>query len=137
MHTARNVSAMLSKASLRPTRQRLALAELLFAKGDRHVTAEALYDEARAAGIGVSLATIYNTLHQFSSAGLLRSIAIDTSKTYFDTNTGNHHHFFLEDGDQVIDMPQGSIEINNLPEPPEGMEISQVDVIVRVRSLKN
>jgi len=128
------VAEILRRSDLRPTRQRLALAEMLFGKGHRHVTAEVLYDEARAEGIGVSLATIYNTLHQFTDAGLLRSIAIDTSKTYFDTNTGDHHHFFLEGENRIVDMPEDCMWIANLPEPPNGMEISRVDVIVRVRA---
>lgn len=128
-----NLLNMIRHAGIRPTRQRLALAQVLFAKGDRHITAETLYDEARARGIGVSLATVYNTLHQFTDAGLLRSIAVDTTKTYFDTNTGNHHHFFLEDRNQVIDVPDGHVEVNNIPPPPEGMEIASVDVVIRVR----
>lgn len=129
----KNVEKMLRDADLRPTRQRVALAELLFSKGDRHISAEHLFEEAREADVAVSLATIYNTLHQFTENGLLRAISIDSSKTYFDTNTGNHHHFFLEDSEQVIDMPDGYVTVGNLPEPPEGMEVSRVDVIVRVR----
>lgn len=128
---------MLRRAGLRPTRQRFALAAILFGKGDRHVTAETLYEEARQAGVPVSLATVYNTLHQFSAAGLLRAIAVDTSRTHFDTNTGDHHHFYLESCDEVIDMPTSSIQVENLPEPPEGCEITKVDVIVRVRRVAN
>ncbi|MFZ1815469.1 MAG: iron response transcriptional regulator IrrA [Rhizobiaceae bacterium] len=124
---------LLRDSGLRPTRQRIALARLLFAKGDRHVTAETLFEEATSAGVLVSLATIYNTLHQFSDAGLLRAIAVDTSKTYFDTNTGNHHHFFLEGSNEIIDMPDGFIRVENLPSPPQGMEVARVDVIVHVR----
>jgi Fur family iron response transcriptional regulator len=131
-----DIAAMLRKADLRPTRQRMALATLLFSEGDRHVSAEALHEEARAAGVPVSLATVYNTLHQFSAAGLLRAIAVDTTKTYFDTNTGDHHHFYLEATNEVIDMPDGFIRVENLPEPPAGLEISRVDVIVRVRSVR-
>lgn len=131
------IEPMLRRAGLRPTRQRFALAALLFGKGDRHVTAEILYEEAREAGMPVSLATVYNTLHQFSAAGLLRAIAIDTSRTHFDTNTGDHHHFYLELSDEVIDMPTSSIQVENLPEPPEGCEITKVDVIVRVRRVAN
>lgn len=131
-----DIAAMLRNADLRPTRQRMALATLLFADGDRHVSAEALHEEARAAGVPVSLATVYNTLHQFSAAGLLRAIAIDTTKTYFDTNTGDHHHFYLEATNEVIDMPDGFIRVENLPAPPDGLEISRVDVIVRVRSAR-
>ena len=114
-------AAMLRRAGLRPTRQRIALAEILFGKGDRHVSAETLFDEARVAGVPVSLATVYNTLHQFTGAGLLRAIAVDTTRTYFDTNTGDHHHFFLELSEEVIDMPDGFIRVENLPEAARGL----------------
>ncbi len=124
----------LRDARLRPTRQRIALAELMFSKGDRHISAENLFEEAQQAGVMVSLATIYNTLHQFTESGLLRAISVESSKTYFDTNTGNHHHFFLEDSEEIVDMPDGYVDVGNLPEPPSGMEVSRVDVIVRVRS---
>lgn len=124
---------ILREAGLRPTRQRVALAELLFDKGDRHISAELLFDEAIAAKVPVSLATIYNTLHQFTEAGLLKAISIDSTKTYFDTNTGDHHHFFLEDSQEVVDMPEGFISIANLPSPPEGTQITSIDVVVRVR----
>lgn len=124
---------MLRNAGLRPTRQRVELAELLFSQGDRHVTAENVHEEAQYAGVEVSLATIYNTLHQFTDSGLLRVISIDSNKTYFDTNTNNHHHFYVEASDRVIDMPSGAAQVVNLPEPPNGMEVSRVDVIVHVR----
>jgi Fur family iron response transcriptional regulator len=120
-------------AGLRPTRQRIALAELLFAGAHRHVSAEALHDEAGAARINVSLATVYNTLHQFQQAGLLREVAVDASRSYFDTDTSDHHHFYLEDEQRVIDIPSTSIVINGLPAAPDGMMVTHVDVIVRVR----
>jgi Fur family iron response transcriptional regulator len=120
-------------AGLRPTRQRVALAQLLFAKGDRHLTAEQLHEEAMAAGVRVSLATVYNALHQFTDAGLLRILAVEGSKTYFDTNTCDHHHFFLEGENRVFDIPEAPLRVDNLPEPPEGMEIVNVDVVVRLR----
>jgi len=123
----------LREAGLRPTRQRVALAELLFGKGERHISAELLFEEALEAQVPVSLATIYNTLHQFTEAGLLKAISVDSSKTYFDTNTGDHHHFFLEDSQEVIDMPEGYITVANLPSPPEGTEVTSIDVVVRVR----
>ena len=133
-----NLDNILREANLRPTRQRVDLARLLFSKGDRHVSAETLYEESREAGVAVSLATIYNTLHQFTENGLLRAISVDSSKTYFDTNTGNHHHFYLEGSNELIDMPDGYVNVENLPSPPQGMEISRVDVVVRVRdSAKN
>ncbi|MBH0239465.1 transcriptional repressor [Methylobrevis sp. L22] len=124
---------MLRAAGLRPTRQRVALADLLYARGDRHISAEQLYDEAQVAKVPVSLATIYNTLHQFTEAGLLREVAIDGTKTYFDTNTSDHHHFFIEGENAVYDIPSTSVGIGRLPEPPEGMEIVRVDVVVRLR----
>jgi Fur family iron response transcriptional regulator len=120
-------------AGLRPTRQRVALAELLFAKGDRHLTAEQLHEEAVVAGVPVSLATVYNTLHQFTEAGLLRILAIEGSKTYFDTNTLDHHHFFIEGENTVFDIPDAPVRVSNLPEPPAGMEIANVDIVVRLR----
>ncbi len=127
------IRAMLRQAGLRPTRQRLALAELLYGHGHRHLSAETLQQEALLARVPVSLATIYNTLHQFTGAGLLREVAVDGSRTYFDTNVSEHHHFFIEDDNEVIDIPPGSIGVGRLPEPPPGFAISQVDVVVRLR----
>ena len=120
-------------AGLRPTRQRVALASLLFAKGDRHLSAEELHEEAVLAGVPVSLATVYNTLHQFTQAGLLRILAVEGSKTYFDTNTSDHHHFFIEGENRVCDIAPGPVYVQNLPEPPEGLEIANVDIIIRLR----
>lgn len=125
---------MLRAAGLRPTRQRMALAELMFGKGDRHISAEVLFAEAREAGFSLSLATVYNTLQQFSRAGLLKAISIDSARTYFDTNTGDHHHFFIEDTEEVLDMPSDAVAVANLPAPPDGFEIASVDVVVRVRA---
>lgn len=127
------LTAVLRMAGLRPTRQRVALAELLFAGDHRHVSAEQLHAEALGAHVNVSLATIYNSLHQFREAGLLREVAVDASRSYFDTDTSDHHHFYLEDEQRVIDIPSSSIVIQNLPEPPKGMDITHVDVVVRVK----
>ncbi|AFL54591.1 Fur family iron response transcriptional regulator [Sinorhizobium fredii] len=123
----------LRNSGLRPTRQRMALADLIFAKGDRHLTVEELHEEAVEAGVPVSLATVYNTLHQFTEAGMIRVLAVESAKTYFDTNVSDHHHFFIEGQNEVLDIPVSNIQIGNLPEPPEGMEISHVDVVVRLR----
>jgi Fur family transcriptional regulator, iron response regulator len=123
----------LRRVGLRPTRQRVSLGWLLFGKGDRHVTAEMLFDEAMRSRIPVSLATVYNTLHQFTESGLLRQLAVDGSKAYFDTNPSEHHHFFVEGDDLVVDMPGAGIAVGDLPDPPEGMEIASVEVIVRLR----
>jgi Fur family transcriptional regulator, iron response regulator len=123
----------LREAGLRPTRQRIALGWMLFGKGDRHVNAEALHEEATKARVPVSLATVYNTLHQFKEAGLLRQVAMDGAKTYFDTNTSDHHHFFIEGEDRMMDIPGPGLSVTNLPDVPEGMEIEKIDVIVRLR----
>jgi Fur family iron response transcriptional regulator len=126
------VRDMLRDAGLRPTRQRLALAGILFSKGDRHVTAETLHEEAVSNAVPVSLATVYNTLHQFTAAGLLREVAVEGSKTYFDTNTSNHYHFFYERDGELMDIPVGELAVDGLPEPPKGKKISQIDVLVRL-----
>ena len=123
----------LRRARLRPTRQRIALGWLLFGKGDRHVTAETLYEEAVAMKVPVSLATVYNTLHQFTEAGLLNEIAVDGSRTYFDTNITPHHHFLIEETNALVDIPEGEVAVHGLPQAPEGTEIARVDVIVRIK----
>jgi Fur family transcriptional regulator, iron response regulator len=122
----------LRTAGLRPTRQRIALAKLLFDRGDRHVTAEELHGEATEGKVRVSLATVYNTLHQFTDAGLLRQVVVDSGRSYFDTNISDHHHFFFEDSGQLQDIPGDAVTVSELPSPPEGRRISRVDVIVRV-----
>jgi Fur family iron response transcriptional regulator len=127
------LTAVLRMAGLRPTRQRVALAELLFAGEHRHVSAEDLHDEANASRVNVSLATVYNTLHQFQQAGLLREVAVDASRSYFDTDTSDHHHFYIEDEQRVVDIPTSSIVIKGLPEAPAGMVVTHVDVVVRVK----
>jgi len=123
----------LRAAGLRPTRQRLALARLLLANGNRHVTAEQLHGEALAAAIPVSLATIYNTLHQFTDCGMLREVVVDPGRSYFDTNTDDHHHFFCEASGILIDIAGDLIRVGQLPKPPDGSEINRVDVIIRIR----
>ncbi len=123
----------LRRVGLRPTRQRVSLGWLLFGKGDRHITAEMLFDEASRARVPVSLATVYNTLHQFTEAGLLRQLAVDGAKAYFDTNPTEHHHFFLEEEGEIVDMPTSGLSVADLPEPPPGMEVAGVEVIVRLR----
>lgn len=123
----------LREVGLRPTRQRLALARLLYDGADRHVTAEMLHSEAVAASIKVSLATIYNTLHQFTRAGILREVVVDPGRSYFDTNTNEHHHFYVEASGTLEDIPGDRVRITDIPEPPEGTEIARVDVIVRLK----
>ena len=129
---ANTISHLLRRAGLRPTRQRIALATLLFGNGDRHVTAELLHEEAVRSGERVSLATVYNTLHQFKAAGLLREIAIGGQRAYFDTNTSNHNHFFVEEEGKLVDIPGDSIRVDGVPAPPEDLQIDHIDVVVRL-----
>ena len=127
-----DVISRLRAAGLRPTRQRLALAKLLFEAGDRHVTAEELHVQAREASVSVSLATIYNTLNQFRDSGLLREVIVGPGRSYFDTNTSNHHHFLVEPDAKLVDIPEESIAFAALPELPEGTRLDHIDVIIRV-----
>ena len=120
-------------AGLRPTRQRLSLAAILFGAGDRHVSAESLHREALDARINVSLATVYNTLNQFKAAGLLREVAFEGDRTFFDTNTSNHFHYYLEDTEQLVDIGATGLEVKGLPQLPPGTEIDRIDIIVRLR----
>ena len=126
--------AWLARAGVRPTRQRLTLAALLVGDGDnRHVTAESLFAAVQKSGEKVSLATVYNTLRAFCAAGLMKEITVDGSKSYFDTNTHDHPHFFWEDDGRLSDAPSDELEIRQLPSAPEGAEISKVDVVIRLR----
>ena len=126
-------SDLLRQAGLRPTRQRLMLGEFLFSKGGRHVTADMIYTEATEANMQISRATVYNTLNQFTEAGLLRQIGVDGSKSFFDTNPTTHHHFFVDHEDRLFDVPEPGVVIDQLPQPLPGYEISRVDVIVHLR----
>jgi Fur family iron response transcriptional regulator len=127
-----DLAKRLRAVGLRPTRQRMALAELLFGKGKCHVTAEALYSDAVTAGVHVSLATVYNALHTFTAKGLLREISLDSSRSYFDTNTEEHHHFYYERSGRLEDIDNASVKIGRLPAPPDGKPVSRVDVVIRV-----
>ena len=126
-------TARLRAAGLRPTRQRVALARVLFEGGDRHVTAEGLHAQMKASPHSVSLATVYNALNQFRDAGLLREVVVAPGRSYFDTNMAHHHHFFIETDGELHDFPSDTVTVAGLPMPPEGTSLSRVDVIVRVR----
>ena len=127
-----NALERLRRVGLRPTRQRLALARLLFDQGNRHVTAEQLHCEASAASVRVSLATVYNTLHQFTTAGLLNEVVVEPGRSYFDTNVDDHHHFFFEDDGRLQDIPGNTVLVSEMPEAPSGTAIRRVDVIIRL-----
>ncbi|MDF1585346.1 iron response transcriptional regulator IrrA [Marinimicrococcus flavescens] len=128
-----NSLRQLKAAGLRPTRQRLALAKLLLENGPRHLTAEELFQEARQAGIPVSLATVYNTLHQFTGAGLLIEVVVGSGQSYFDTNPTSHWHYFDKSTGEIVDVPEQAIEFAKLPDPPPGKVIERIDVVVRIR----
>jgi len=127
-----DIKEKLRALDLRPTRQRIALAWTILRQGDRHVTAETLYDEAKRIERSISLPTVYNTLRQFISVGLLREVAIGASKAYFDTNISPHHHFFIEDKNELMDIPINSSRVD-VPSPPQGYEVAHVDLVVRLR----
>ena len=129
----RDLIDRLRTGKLRPTRQRLALAKLLFSGRDRHVSAEALHKEAHETGVSVSLATVYNSLHQFTQAGLLREVVVEPGRSYFDTNVSEHHHFYLEDTGELSDIEPETMSLPRLPEAPEGCQISRVDVTIRLK----
>lgn len=124
----------LREAQLRPTRQRIGLGKLLFADCDRHVTADQLHAEAERDGLSVSLATVYNTLHQFCDAGLLREVLVEPGRSYFDTNVDQHHHFFNPDSGELADIAAGDIDVASLPMAPDGTHIDRVDIVIRVRA---
>jgi Fur family iron response transcriptional regulator len=135
--TARERAARwLSAGNLRPTRQRLALAEQLVGDGrDRHVTAESLHEAARASGSPVSLATVYNTLRAFCDVGLLAEVTVDGSRSYFDTRVDDHPHYYWEDDGRLTDAPREAVVIHGTPVAPEGAEVARVDVVIRLRRL--
>ncbi len=122
----------LKSVGLRPTRQRLGLAKLMFERGNRHLSAEQLHGEAVDARVRVSLATVYNTLHQFTAAGLLREVVVEPGRSYFDTNVEDHHHFYFEKTGRLQDIPGEELRVLDLPEAPEGTRVARVDVIIRV-----
>ena len=123
----------LKTVGLRPTRQRLGLARLLFSAGDRHVTAEQLHGAALEAQIRVSLATIYNTLNLFSRHGIVREMAVDSARLVYDSTTSVHHHFYNVDTGELMDIDAGQVELRRLPELPAGTEAASVELLIRLR----
>ena len=140
MMTDRPYSSLIERlkgAGLRPTRQRLALAKLLFEKGDHHLTAEHLHSQAIANNVRISLATVYNTLHQFTASGLLREVVVEPGRSYFDTNVNEHHHFYYEDSGRLQDIPGDRARLAEVPVPPEGSKVARVDIMIRLRESKS
>ncbi len=131
--TTSKIDKLLDNAKLRHTKQRAQIAKILFKAENRHFTAEQLHKEVRTTGHTISLATIYNTLHQFRSAGLLRQVIVEPGKVYFDTNTEPHHHFYIEDDGELLDVERNEVKISTLPEIPKNCNIQEMDVIIRLR----
>ncbi len=129
---APSIEMKLRGAGVRPTRQRLDLAGLLFGDGNRHVTAEMLHAEAVGNKMAVSLATVYNTLNQFARAGLLREVAVEGSKAYFDTTISDHQHFYFEQDGRLIDLGPDEEVAVNVRKLPEGMKVARIDVLIRL-----
>ena len=120
---------------IRPTKQRMILAKLLFEKGDRHISAEELYEEVKKDNRKISLATIYNSLKQFRKIGLLKELVVDQNKSIYCTNHDKHYHLYIEDEGKLIDIPQENIDLN-IPEIPACLKLHNIDIIIRVRTLK-
>ena len=121
---------------VRPTKQRMILSKLLFENGKRHITAENLYDEVKKEDRKMSLATIYNTLKHFTNVGLIREIVVDQNKSIYCTNKESHYHLYIEDEGKVVDIPKKNVDLN-IPSMPACLNLHNVDVIVRIRTLKD
>ena len=126
----------IEESGIRPTKQRRVLAKLLFQKGDRHISAENLFDEVKKEDRKISMATIYNTLKQFTNLGLIREIVVDKNKSLYDTNNKPHYHLYIEDEGKIHDIPTNNINLD-LPSVPACLTLHNIDIIVRVRSLKD
>ena len=127
------IAQKLKQAGLRPTRQRLLLCQLLWSPPQpRHVTAEVLHSETREKGAKISLATVYNTLHQLTEMGLLTKVTLESGKTHFDTNTQPHQHIINEVTGEIVDLPAEACVLEGL-DLPAGVALSAVDIVVRVR----
>ena len=137
VHSIKRSLDWVSRAGLRPTKQRIKLAQLLIGDGEnKHITAESLFDLVKKNNVGVSLATVYNTLKAFCDVGLINEVMVDGGKSYFDTRLDDHPHFFWEDTGQISDAPSDTLKVNNLPDPPNEYEITKVDIIIRIKRSK-
>ena len=136
LNTYNQAIKKISNNGIRPTKQRMILAKLLFEKGDRHISAEELHEEVRKEDRKISLATIYNTLKQFKNLGLLKELVVDKNKSIYCTNHDSHYHLYIEDENKIIDIPQKNIDLN-IPEIPACLSFHNIDIIVRVRTLKD
>ena len=126
----------LEKNGIRATKQRRVLAKLIFDKGKRHISAENLFDEVKKEERKISMATVYNTLKQFTSLGLIREIVVDQNKSLYCNNNQSHYHLYIEDEGKVIDIPTKNIDLD-IPSIPACLQLHDIDVIVRIRTLKD
>jgi len=126
----------LEKNGIRATKQRRVLAKIIFDKGKRHISAENLFDEVKKEERKISMATVYNTLKQFTSLGLIREIVVDQNKSLYCNNNQSHYHLYIEDEGKIVDIPTKNINLN-IPSMPACLQLHNIDVIVRIRTLKN
>jgi len=119
---------------LRLTKQRISLVSNIFKFGNRHINADSLHNEMTDNGVKVSLATVYNTLHDLTKVGLLRHVKVNSNQNYFDTNIDAHHHFYDESNNSLIDISKEKINIKDIPLPPKNKKISEVEVIISIKN---
>tara|TARA_B100000700_G_C14937676_1_gene805186 strand:- start:223 stop:669 length:447 start_codon:yes stop_codon:yes gene_type:complete len=131
-----NAINVLEKNGIRATKQRRVLAKLIFDKGKRHISAENLFDEVKKDDRKISMATVYNTLKQFTNLGLIKEIVVDQNKSLYCNNNQSHYHLYIEDESKVIDIPTKNIDLN-IPSIPACLQLHNIDVIVRIRTLKD
>ena len=127
----KDIKHFLRQNSLRPTKQRVIIANYLFDGVNKHVTAETLSNKLLKMKAGISLATIYNTLHDFYEKGLLKKLMINSERIYFDTNTEHHHHFYSKKDQKLIDI-NVAMKVSALPKPPKNKKINKIEVLVHL-----
>ena len=126
----------IESSGIRPTKQRRVLAKILFEKGNRHVSADELFFDVKKEDRKISMATVYNTLKQFTSLGLLKEVVVDQNKSLYCTNHKSHYHLYIEDEGKIVDIPTKNIDLN-IPSIPACLQLHNIDVIVRIRTLKD
>jgi len=127
-----NIKEILRSKSLKLTKQRLLIASYLFDGKDKHVSAEELFKKLNKSKSKISLATVYNTLHEFYKNKLISKLTINSEKIYFDTNMTDHHHFYNKKDEMLVDV-SGNLKINGLPNPPKGKKIEKIEVLVHLK----
>ena len=125
----------LRSSNLRPTKQRLKICQFLFDREKTfHFTVETLNKKINKNGTTrVSLATIYNTVEAFTSAGYLKEILTSKNKSYYDTNIKSHHHFYDEGSKELTDIHYSQIKLSKIPIPPRGKKIKNLEVVIRIQ----